>query len=168
VSETLVIDETWPATLPLPVVDFSGTPRNTTMVSPMENGNILRRSRYLKSYTSIDISLVLDPDEYAAFQTFFETTTDLGCALFKVELRYPQNTALTEWACRFLGGYEASYQEGLWSVTAAFDLINETVLDDGSPLVGWTQFYVADGFDSDPGDDQAFETNDGYNFYVQE
>jgi len=121
---TLAIDISWPVAIPLPFVDYSGTPKNTTIVSATENAIIIRRSRFTRSYTAISVSWVLTREQYEAFQEFFADTLGNGVSQFKLELRYPLNSALTWWAVRFEDGYESDYDDGMWRVETMLLLVN--------------------------------------------
>jgi len=164
--------------IPLPFVDYAGSPRNTTLVSPIdESANIIRRSRFQKSYVSVSVSWILTDAQYTAFKNYFETDLDVGTSQFKIELRFPQNSALQEWAVRFVGGFEATpIGGGNWEVQAEVDLIEITTLADGSPLIGWVQFFTAAGLESDIEDDEPFYVDnthpdsfgDDVLFYVRE
>lgn len=165
-SETFQITESWPSTIPLPYVDYSGSPRNATLVSSLESGNILRRKRFQKSYTGVAVVWILADTEYALFKTFFESTIDVGAALFKMDLRFPQNSALQEWAVRFVEGYDAAHIDGNWRISANLDLINLTTLPDGAPQLGAVEFQVIyEGVP--PPNYVGVDTNDTYHLYVQ-
>ena len=164
----VTVDISWPSTLPLPYIDYNGTPRNSTTVGPIEDGNhVQRRSRSRKAYFSITMQWVLKPSELEAFQTFFDTTLGNGTAAFSIELRFPKNSELTEWMVRFDGdGYQTQYQDGLWQVSADLDLITPIVLEDEAAVIGYAPFLVeAEESGVDP---EVFETSDGHEFYVVE
>jgi hypothetical protein len=129
-SVLLTIDIPWPATLPLPFVDYAGANRNATISSTFEDGPIVRRSRFNKFYVPASVTWRLTEAQYAAFQTFFGITLGNGAAAFSLELRYPKNSALSTWMVRFVGGYSCEYLEGIWSITARVDLIDKSVIEE--------------------------------------
>lgn len=120
----ILLDETWPTLLPLPVIDYSGRPRNSTIFD-LETGFIVsRRSRFQKSYYNLSVSWVLSEVEFAIFESFVLNNLGNGVAQFKMELRFPRNSLLTEWAVRFELGYEAEYGDGKWTVGADLELLS--------------------------------------------
>jgi hypothetical protein len=121
---SIVPDISWPETLPLPLLDYAGRPRYAVLSSPKDNAFIARRSRFTKAHLAVSVSWMLVPGEYDAFRTFYTTTLGNGTAVFPLEIRYPQNSVLTEWTVRFRGGYTAMPLEGLWNLTAELELIN--------------------------------------------
>lgn len=123
----LQVDIAWPTSIPLPSLDFSGAPRNSTLVSPEESATIVRRSRFQRSYSMLSVGWVLTEAQYQDLCDFFLGDLGNGTAQFKIELRYPKNSELTEWSVRFGGGYEASREEGYWTVRASLELVNPVV-----------------------------------------
>lgn len=131
---TATCDIPWPTTLPLPFIDYSGGPRNTTLVAPPESAGIMSRSRFQKSYYGLAVTWVLNPAEKAEFVSFYTETLHNGASAFAIELRYPKNSELTEWMVRFSGeGYDMTWADGNWSISTALDLIMPMDLPD---LVG--------------------------------
>ena len=124
---TLDTEISWPAAIPLPLIDYSGGPRNGTIVSDVNSGAIERRSRFERSYAEIEATWRLTGTQYVTFKAFFSDTLGDGTAQFKLELRYPNNSVLTEWAVRFLGGYAAQYLNGMWEIKTTLDVINPVV-----------------------------------------
>jgi hypothetical protein len=135
VSNEITINVDWPITLPLPYVDYEGSPSNTTLVGDVKNGNIQRRSRYHRSYIHVSLIWVFSFSQFEEFKTYFQTTLERGVSQFKISLRYPQNSELTEWAVRFIGGYEAAYLDGAWSIKANVDLVNLVALAEISQTI---------------------------------
>lgn len=156
----------WPAALPLPLIDYSGKPRTTTVASPTDNAQIKRRSRSDKTYVSASCSWVLDIAQMDSFKTFFEDTLGNGAAAFSIELRYPRNSTLDFWETRFTGEYQATYQDGLWQVSAELDILNLVSLAEPALLVGYQAFYVESETSGEPPD--PFYTSEGYSFAVRE
>lgn len=124
---TLTINNEWPDTLPLPLLDYSGTPRLATISSPEETPAIAQRSRFERSYNTLEVSWCFDDAQFETFQNFVLYDLGNGTAQFKLELKFPKNSALTEWAVRFEGSYEAEEVDGLWKVNAALELVNPVV-----------------------------------------
>jgi hypothetical protein len=120
----LTIDNEWPATLPLPYLDYSGNPYNQTIYSPDGAFFIARRSRFTKSYCILSVAWNFDDDEFEAFKLFVLNSLGNATSQFKIELRFPKNTELTEWAVRFESGYQANQNDGVWNVIAALELVN--------------------------------------------
>ena len=119
-----MITNTWPVNIPLPAIDHSGAPRQAVLTSSGAESRVDRRSRFQKAYASLSVSWMLTTEQMAAFETFYITTLSNGTAQFKLELRYPLNSALTEWAVRFEGEYSAKHNEGWWTVETTLDIIN--------------------------------------------
>lgn len=135
---TVTCDIPWPVTLPLPFVDYSGAPRNTTLVAPGESAGQMSRSRFQTSYSGLSVSWILTtPAEKAAFETFYTTTLYNGTAAFEIELRFPKNSELTAWMVRFSGdGYDMQWADGNWVITAALDLLMPMELPDLAGDIG--------------------------------
>jgi len=121
ILETLNV---WPSTLPLPFVDYNGEPRNGVVMGKEKDLVILRRSRFERSYTTLLVNWVFTDAQFTAFKTFYKDTLGLGASQFKIELRYPSNSVLTEYSVRISEGFEATYQEGLLNVAAVLELVN--------------------------------------------
>lgn len=133
---SIVLDNVWPATIPLPYFEYSGRPRYSTISSPIENGFVARRSRFTRPCLAVAVSWVLLPAEIDALRVFFSETLGNGTALFSIEMRYPLNSELTEWTARFRGGFQATAMEGVWNVTSELELINPLLLGELAPAVG--------------------------------
>lgn len=123
----LTVTNEWPATLPLPSVDYNGAPYNSTLVSPIENAAIERRSRFTRSYCGVSVQWVFTDEEYQDFRAFVKGDLGNGAAVFKIELRFPKNTELTAWAVRFSAGFEADFDEGYWTVQATLETVNPII-----------------------------------------
>ena len=116
----------WPTSLPLPFVEYAGEPRNATLVSQqLRGGDEERRSRFTSSFVQVQAIWVFNETQLTAFRTFFTTTLYNGAHAFKIELRYPKNSALDEWAVRFLGDVTFDNDTNMWQVSAALDLIRK-------------------------------------------
>jgi len=123
----LQVDNTWPAALPLPSINYSGNPRNGTIMSQDKGTLIARRSRFERSYSGLAVTWVLTSIQFASFKTFLHTNLNNGASQCKIELRFPYNTELTEWAMRIEDGYSATRADGIWTVTANLDLVNPII-----------------------------------------
>lgn len=123
----ITLDNEWPATLPLPAIDYSGIPRNQTIYSPDVAYFVERRSRFTRSYCLLSVTWKFDDDQFELFKTFVDSLGN-GTAQFKIELRFPKNTALTEWAVRLEPTYEGTYTDGRWDISAGLELISPIAL----------------------------------------
>lgn len=129
----IVVADTDQTPLPLPFIDYAGEPRNATVQSKATAPKILRRSRMFWTYQVIKATWFLTSVQYSAFQSLYENDLGCGTAQFRMNLRYPKNTELTEWVCRFAGeGYGASYLDGVWQVASSLELIGPYLLSDFS------------------------------------
>lgn len=158
----------WPITLPLPYVDYTGNPFHVTEVSPADTPKIARRNRYINALINISVRWVFNTDEYEDFKVFFQEDIDTGMSKFRIELRYPLNSALVPWRVRFMSdGYKATYQEGMWEVEASLDLLYQlpTVIPPALEALGYGQFFV-DPVES-TGEDSPLITADGYPLYCK-
>ena len=165
-SELIASTNIWPADLPLPDIDYSGQVSNTTITSPAESGYIYRRSRSKKTYYALSVSFHFKVNQFREFKTFFYTDLGNGSASFKIPLRFPKNSELTDWTAQFAGGFEGSYEEGMWSVRTNLNLITPVVLPDVAPLLGYSEFLVVTDVSSGA-DSIGFETSDSLLFYVK-
>lgn len=124
------IDIAWPSTLPLPSIDYTGQPIYPLLISPIQGTiHIERRSRFTTSYTDLSVTWMLSETEHDAFETFFSTTLGNGTAQFQIELKFPTQSALVQWAVRFLGEFTATHLDGFWQVQAAMRLVIPIVID---------------------------------------
>lgn len=119
----VTLDNEWPASLPLPLIDYSGVPKNQTLVTPEITHHIARRSRFTRSYCILSVGWTFNDDQLATFNDFL-TSLGNGTAQFKIELRFPKNTGLTEWAVRIEDGYQVTYDDGIWKVTSNLELVS--------------------------------------------
>lgn len=121
----------WPASVPLPCIDYTGSARNTTVVSRPESGYLARRFRFTKTYVELNVTWMLKPEEYDSFRSFYAIELSNGTALFEMELRYPKQSILKDWGVRFSGGYIARSLDGMWEVAADLDLVQDLVISPG-------------------------------------
>jgi len=121
-------DAQWPSDLPLPLVDYQGRSEVATIGSDIAFAKILRRSRFTTTYATVSVEWCLQPDEIDDFRDFYRTILDNGASQFRIDLRYPFNTELTEWKVRFLGGYELQPDDGIWKARASLELIRKVEL----------------------------------------
>jgi hypothetical protein len=120
----LTVNAVYPTALPLPSISYSGEPRNSTIISKDTAALLYRRSRNIRSYGSLSVQWVLTLAEWTALRAFISTTLHGGVDAFKIELRYPNNTSLTEWAVRFQNDVDGAHDEGMWKISAVLDLVN--------------------------------------------
>lgn len=153
----------WPSTIPLPLVDYGGEPKHSTIASTIENARIQRRNRFRSATVHVAAKWNLDLAQYDAWEAFFQDDLDNGAAQFSIELRHPKTSELATWISRFVGGYSAAYMEGRWGVEADLELIR-MVVTDAAALEGWGQFLV-EVSDVDE-EDVPFVTSEGFYFYV--
>lgn len=156
----------WPTTLPLPRVDYSGTPRHAILASSMESARIQRRTRFHSSAVSLSVQWILTAAQFIAFEDFFEEDLHLGCDLFEIELRYPKNSELAVWVSRIVGGYSANHMDGMWEVSADLDLLHST-LNTAAALAGWVPFLVLDSHDSGA-DYSLFEDAENFTYHTKQ
>lgn len=122
---TLVIDNVWPALLPLPRVDFAGTENNSTFASGVESGVVALRSRFTPTYPLLQVEWTFEADQYLDFLDFYQMDLGMGCGAFEIELRYPKNSELTAWMVRFIGERnETKMESGLFVVKSSIELIH--------------------------------------------
>jgi len=138
---TIALDNTWPASLPLPYVQMGGDSYYGVISSPSESARILRRDRFGTRYLDVTAQWRLDATQFAAFQAFFELLGN-GGSRFGISLRFPKNTELQDWKALFVGGYEVQFEEGVWSVQAPLNLERLLEVTDAD-LVGASYFLVA-------------------------
>ncbi len=152
------------ATIPLPSVDFQGAPRFATLVSPPGRASLSRRSRFHTSYVNLSVQWVLDEAQKDLLDTFIETTLSNGTAQFMVELRYPEETSLTEWIVRLSGRIVVTSLEGHWGIRSMLDLVRLNALDAAAYVATYEAFNVSGESGEDPY--VPFETSDGDDFNV--
>jgi hypothetical protein len=121
------VDVEWPTDLPLPLLDYSGSPANRTLTSQPSEAVRVARSRFQRTNAAISVSWNFTEAEYSSFKAFFDATLGNGCAQFSLSLRYPLNSDLTEWLVRFVGDYQSEYLDGTWGVKANLDVVNPVV-----------------------------------------
>lgn len=164
----IVVADTDETPLPLPFIDYAGEPRNATAQSKASAPKILRRSRRFLTWQTIKATWFFTSVQYYAFQSLYQDALGCGTAQFRMNLRYPKNTELTEWVCRFAGeGYGASYLEGVWQVAANLELIGPYLLSDFASPADYAAYYVepVDG-DTDTEPDVPYQTSEGYDYHV--
>lgn len=143
---TLAIITKWPEAttadtdevlLPLPDLEYTGGPRDSEIESKTSAQVIARRSRSTKVYPMATLTWIFTQVQYYAFLDFYEHGLGLGTAAFRINLRYPYNSDLTEWVVRFMGeGFSARQLDGAWQVGADVELLGAFIIDDPAPLEG--------------------------------
>jgi len=107
---------TWPATLPLPEVEYEGDPKNAS-IKGEDYMVVLRRSRRETSYMTLSVRWTMTPSQFSAFQAFLEDIN--GSSLFTINLRFPKSTDLTEWAGKFFEEIQSTYEDGYWRISTS-------------------------------------------------
>lgn len=132
----ITVDNAWPAQdsptpLPLPFIDYTGTPRNQTIYSPTMAFGIERRSRFTRSYNQLSVTWHFNDEQYEAFKDFL-TQLGNGAAVFTIELKFPLNSGLTEWCVRVEDSYQADFQDGIWVVQVGLELLYPVLIGEES------------------------------------
>lgn len=154
----------YPSSLPLPFVDYSGAPRNATLRSAGEQGYVFRRSRFDARYSELQIAWRLTPTEYGNLKSFFLTTLGNGAARFQIELRYPKNSSVSEWIVQFIGGFDAQYGDGIWSLSSNLDLLRPVQLPPVAGPIGTAGYHVAS--EEESGEYLLYTTTPDHPYYV--
>lgn len=128
---TITVDNTWPSSLPLPFIDYTGAPRNQTIFSPSLAYEVERRSRFTRSYCQLSVTWHFSDAQMEAFKTFLVALGG-GAAVFSIELRFPKNTELTDWCVRVENSYEADFQDGVWVVQVGLELLYPVLIGEES------------------------------------
>lgn len=161
----------WPDSIPLPQIAAQGHPQNASLVSdPSVSGLLTRRARFQYSTYSLSPTWVLTIAQYDALETFYDDTLFNGAACFQIELRYPNVGNLTPWLVRFLSQCQAEYAEGLWNITADFELVKQLDINNVlAPLIDEQFFFVKQpAYLTDETKDVQLVTSDGFYFSVQQ
>lgn len=139
----LRISTEWPSTLPLPFVEYRGSSDVATLHSPLSSGRLKARERFTKPYVRATFEWNFTETQYSAFLTFFLDTLGNGSGKFKIELRYPKNSALTEWVVRLLGALdvETTDEDANFRVRVSAQIIELTTVPDKADTV-LNYFYV--------------------------
>lgn len=173
-SERIPTDISWPDgtlasshssgayPLPLPFIDYSGGPINSTVQSSLDMGVISRRSRSQAAFGSINASWVFNPEEVDGFEAFFIDVLGNGAASFQIDLKFPKNSELTRWVVRFVGGYRSQPMDDVWRVEAQLYLIWPADVLDPETALGFSVYLTADT----PGEE--YLTSDGFIYAVEE
>lgn len=167
---TITTNNSWPATLPLPFVDYSGVSQVPTLRSPRTSGRLKFRKRYKLTYQTLSCTWKLNWTQWQAFKTFHETTLGNGTARFEMELRYPLNSALTTWICQFIGTIEHSpILNGIREVRTQIQLYHPNTVADKAAATGTTPFQVVSESSSGGGyvNFQVGDSSGFTNFEVQ-
>ena len=138
------VTNSWPITLPLPFIDYTGSARVPTIISPEGAARSQRRSRWKSPYAAVNVRWKLDEDEYLEMVTYWDTTLGNGTAKFTMEIRYPQNSALSTWICQFVGALEVvPIENGIREVVATLQILTLSVVTDKAAIIP-QQFTVMD------------------------
>ena len=130
-SVNIDITNSWPATLPLPFIDFSGGADVTTLLSPGNNAFIKRRSRQTQTFATVAIKWKFNQTEWLIFLNFWENTIGVGAAAFTMDLRYPKISALDNWLVKIVSELSVDNTEHtIWEVSAKIQIISLSVVAD--------------------------------------
>ncbi|QDP54893.1 MAG: hypothetical protein Unbinned3891contig1000_91 [Prokaryotic dsDNA virus sp.] len=143
-AEAITVDIELPSTIPLPFLDYNGSFRDGTLRSSDKFGAVHRRSRFVKNYREIQLQWRLGVAQWDAFEYFYRTTLGNGSASFKIELRYPKNSELTEWVLKLMGSISSQYVDGIRFVSATGYLMEKVSQADAAALAGWCPYHVLD------------------------
>lgn len=158
----------WPDDeIPLPYVDVQGQPQHATLASGLHQMRIQRRNRFRSFTVSLSVRWVLSILQYDAFKLFYRTELTNGAAQFSIHLRYPYNSALTQWKVRFIGNHAATHDEGHWIVEATLELLSIIPPIEPTPEIplNWEGFQVVN--EEESGGWVQFVEADGHDFYVK-
>lgn len=159
-TTAIPVDITWSAALPLPVREFEGQTRNTTIGPSNEAQKVTQRSRYSKAYYILGVSWIFTLSEHETFKFFFDETLYNGAAAFEMDLRYPLISQLNAWVVKFTGGYKATYLDGNWRVDAEIELVHQQGEDTlPAPEEGYEYLYVLSETPGAP--DEPLTTDEG-------
>lgn len=127
---TINITHSWPATLPLPYIDYSGGADVATLFSPGDAAIIKRRSRQTQTYATVSVRWKFEPDEWLEFLDFWEDNLGCGSAAFAIELRYPKISALDTWLVKMITGLEVeTIDNAIFEVSTTLQLISLATVD---------------------------------------
>ncbi len=135
-SVKITTTNVWPATLPLPALEYSGGAAVATIVSVGSAAKIRRRSRWATSYAALTVRWLFTAAQLTEFLTFWSDTLGNGAARFEIELRFPKNTALDEWIVGFISDIEINaLDDNMNEVNTNLQLISKTTLPDAAALI---------------------------------
>jgi len=135
-SRAVNVTNEWPATLPLPYIDFSGGADVATLFSPDDAAVIKRRSRQTQTFATIGIVWKFTPEQFTEFKEFWEDNLGVGAAVFAIELRYPKISELNTWLVKMVS--ELSIEDTdheIYEVTARVQVLSLATVDDKAPIV---------------------------------
>ena len=141
---TATLTNNWPVTLPLPYIDYSGAPDNTTIQSATNQyASLLRRKRFSAYVVLLSVTWYFSPSQYQIFDEFYKTTIGNGAARFGIELSYPLNSELATWEVGLGSELSTTYEDGFYVVQAGLILYKNVVLTEAAGPEG-SPFFVAD------------------------
>lgn len=137
--------------LPLPRLGYAGEVNASVDVTPGLLGRTFARERGKREYPVINVVWELSASEMETFESFWNGELDNGAAVFILNLRYPKNTALTQWAVQFISGYQFQMAApGRYSVGSSIQLVTKdfTLDDRSNRLTGDNTHDFEDSFES--------------------
>jgi len=121
----------WPATLPLPAIDYTGGANPPTLVSGRRAAHFKRRRRWVQTYSTLTVRWKLTREEYTEFKAYWQDTLGHGSANVEIELKYPKQSALDEWVVKFLSDLSVTTEDNsVINVSATIQLLNLKALAD--------------------------------------
>ena len=115
----------WPADLPLPALQFAGQSAHAIAQTDIPGGGVTRRRRATPFYATLEVSWALSEAQLANFEDFVTTSLSNGTSQFRIHLKHPLNSALTNWAVRLLPDYQVAEGDGTHSVQALLELVRQ-------------------------------------------
>lgn len=138
------------SSLPLPVINYGANILSAVDITDSLLGKTNAAERYPNEYPQLDVIWSLSASQMDTFESFWNGELDNGSAVFVLDLRYPKNSAVTQWTVQFVSEYQFRMQApGRYSVGATIQLITKQfALDDRSPRVtAETVFNFVDDFE---------------------
>ncbi len=124
------ITHAWPATLPLPFIDFSGGADVVTLHSPPSSSRIKRRSRQTQTFATVGIKWKFSQTQWLTFIDFWENTLGSGASAFSMELRHPKISTLSTWLVKIVSELNVENTEHtIWEVSARIQIIQLSTVD---------------------------------------
>ena len=120
----------WPPTIPLPLMSPAREYRPRAEIHRMESKRIRVRRYYPDFFTVYDFEWNFTQDEFDLFKTFFEDDLVNGSECFTIQFLDPFDSSqlsITDYGF-FEAGYQFSYTNGFFKVTAVAVIEEEQVL----------------------------------------
>jgi len=123
---------TWPATLPLPLIEGYGlTPQEAVLRTDMESGPARQRRRFRQTPTRITVRWLFSEFEFALFEAWYKYHADEGGQWFEITLL--GGLGLLPHEARFTSQFEAGLLFGRqWDVKGELEVRERPTLDEGA------------------------------------